>query len=568
MKKCSRGGCANDAEFECLCNNERKIFCRKDNSRHMSEIKANHSNKPLDMKEQLKIQKTLIRTLESSLNTVSHNKKIIFEFTSNLILQLEECVNEKVKQLSYLEKTLQKAISDVRSSVDKMDSCNLKNAFKMTYKKFKAECEKWDLIKITVNTFDAVDSINKWIVVESQIDYLFTNQKIEPFKANIEEDKKIEEPPEELVEEVKNPALSPKIIPALFGNKGPLLNNSNKLICKNRHELKWLVTAPYHNFNKSDNIFITCQNCRDNFSTACWNCTICNYNVCEKCGDSVGINSQKLKCVKNHELFWRPDACFYYELKGNARGFRCTSCNSIKDEAHWHCRECLFDVCIACGKNKRQMPLTFTPKCLKNHKLLTQSTNSSAEIAMALSCCSCKSDINYGSYYACKDCLYFICNKCYDFMNYSIAGHPIIFCQSEHPPRWVKKSKFECDYCFKNLNQEHFNCCFCNYDICFECADMLFNYVIKGTKFTHGPSNHSLEWLKNTLERNNGNPIKCKKCEQGYLNAGMFYCTICDHNICLLCAYDPNGVKLNNKPLNNLLQNGQIFLRQFNILGN
>ncbi|OMJ66782.1 hypothetical protein SteCoe_36254 [Stentor coeruleus] len=572
MRKCSRENCESNAEFECFCNNERKIFCRNDNKKHIAEIKTVHSNKPLDMKEQNKIQKKLIRTLKSQLQIVSHNKKIIFELMLNLISQLEECVNEKVRELSEIEKQLQKAISDI-NYVDKMQSCNLKSVFKMTYKNFKAECKNWDLIKVSLNTFDAQNSIKKLIEIKSQVDKLYTNEKIIPFSS---EPQPIIKPADQpAIKPADQPAIKPADQPAIIPLNQPAqrieANNlptvrQNKIICRNTHELKWLLTAPFQNLKKTESIWIYCECCKAKFSTACWNCITCNYNICEKCGENVGIFSPKLKCSENHELFWRPDADLYYELKGGLHGFRCNTCNSIKDEAHWHCRECDFDICISCGKEKKQIPFTCPPKCLKNHKLMMKDSNLSKPIEMSLSCCKCKSDISKCDYYACEACLYFLCTKCYDYINYSISGHPIMFCQSEHPPHWVQKSKFECDYCFKNLNQEHFNCSFCKYDICFECSNILLNYAIKGDTIKHGQNGHPLEWLSNTIERNNGDPIRCVKCNEGYLGAGMFYCEICRLNICLLCAFDPDDRRLKINQQNNYLQDGQVLLQQFQLL--
>lgn len=566
MKRCSRENCQNKAEFECFCNNERKVFCQKDNSKHISEIKAIHANKPLDLEEQKKIQKILIKTLTEKLEIVLHNKKMILELTSKLITDLEECINEKVKQLSDQEKTLHRIINDIKYNMDEMNSCNLKNTFNMSIKNVKAECKKWDLIKITVNTFNAKQIVDEWVKIESEIDNLITNEKIIFFKGNNEEEEKKRN--EDLPKNDQPKYVDKTFMRSLTFKNKPLVNNFNNMICKAKHELKWLVSAPYENYTQTKSIWVNCQNCKSNFSTSCWNCTICNYNVCESCGISIGISSPKLRCGKYHELFWRPDASFYYQLKGNARGFRCTSCNAIKDEAHWHCQECNFDVCISCGKNKKQIPPTSNPKCLQNH-ILIQNNNSAkpSEICITLSCCSCKKEINNSFYYTCKTCLYFICSKCFDFINYSITGLPILFCQSYHPPLWVKASNFECDYCFKIVNQEHYSCSPCNYHICFECSNIIFNYAIKGVTLMHGSNNHPLEWLNNTIERNNGKQIECVNCKNQFLRAGMFYCSTCKMNICMLCANDPDRKISRNQQQRSLQIDNQFILRQIQLSG-
>ncbi|OMJ65377.1 hypothetical protein SteCoe_38345 [Stentor coeruleus] len=244
-----------------------------------------------------------------------------------------------------------------------MRNCELENAFKMIHKNFKAEFKKWDSIKVSINISDTQRSIKKLKRIERRVDKLYNNQKIIPFSP---ESLDIIQPfTQPIIQSVSSfiiqlvkpdQSIEPMILPFVL---------QNKIICKNTHELKWLLMIPFQNLKNTDSIWIYCECCKAKFSTACWNCTTCNYNVCEKCGENAGIFSPKLKCSENHELFWRPDANLYYELKGGFHGFRCNTCMSVKDEAHWHCRECEFDICISCGKEKKQMPFACPPKCLK-----------------------------------------------------------------------------------------------------------------------------------------------------------------------------------------------------------
>ncbi|OMJ67653.1 hypothetical protein SteCoe_35130 [Stentor coeruleus] len=534
MRRCSVKNCEIEPKFECFCNNEFKILCENHNFRHISEVNTTHSNKYLNLEEQSKIQKKIIEILEEKLETVLHNKKIFFEVSSKFITDLVECINEKVRQLINSEKTLQRLITDVTYNIDEIRNSNLENALRMTHKSFKAECKNWDFINISMNTLDAKNIANEWIKIDDQIDIWFAKDTVKPFTSTLKQEEK------KYNDSYSNNKQEKDTINKVYNRSStiktdPLLNNYNVLICKNKHELEWLVLAPYNNYANSDSIWITCKNCEAKFSTACWSCSICNYNVCEKCGINIGIPSPKLRCERSHELFWRPDANLYYELKNNINGFKCKSCCAIKHEAHWHCRECNFDICISCGKNQKQVPYIYNPRCLKNHQLIKNPTSASF-FSVAISCAKCRNDISKCSYYACNTCLYFICNKCYDLMNFSAAGHPVLFCQSEHPSRWVQKSTFKCNYCLINFNQEHFSCSSCNYNICYECSNLLFNYVTKGCVIVHGQDDHRLEWSKNSLEKNNKKTITCSQCCKNYLGTGMFYCRICNFDICMLCA--------------------------------
>lgn len=139
--------------------------------------------------------------------------------------------------------------------------------------------------------------------------------------------------------------------------------------------------------------------------------------MCEGCGLNKGLPSQKMKCDNNHELLWRPDADMFYESKGQEHKFKCRSCNLFKDEAHWHCRSCEYDICQSCGINKGQSSLCGSTKCSNNHQLshsIARAVNLGGLIlAPKCNCCG----VNFsGSSYTCDQCSYYLCPDCYSFI--------------------------------------------------------------------------------------------------------------------------------------------------------
>jgi hypothetical protein len=234
----------------------------------------------------------------------------------------------------------------------------------------------------------------------------------------------------------------------------------------------------------------------------------------------------------------------FYEFKGAGHSFKCKECNLIKNEPNWHCRTCEFDICQNCGINHNYNPFGSGIKCKNNHPLVKSVIRSATigNLQLIPKCDCCKENFS-GDGYICSECNYILCNSCYVFYTYPTAGHPVFRCQNSHLLRWNPTSQFQCDICFQKPTQEHYRCKECNFDICMRCSDILLKNIVENVKKTHGPNQHPLVWVGNMKDRTGGASGQCVSCNIQFKNAGMFCCTQCSNNYCLLCYDDPNRAK-------------------------
>ena len=168
-------------------------------------------------------------------------------------------------------------------------------------------------------------------------------------------------------------------------------------------------------------------------------------------------------------------------------------------------------------------------------------------------CKSCNSHFS-GNCFSCDSCNFVLCPDCHKFQTLPVAGHPILRCQSAHLLRWAPSSKFICDLCCVEKDEERYRCKRCNYDICAQCSEILVDIIIQNTNKTHGQANHPLKWNPVPSLSNNGNPVTCGICKIPYKRAGMFSCVTCDSHYCLQCYNDPNRPKPQVRNYNSLAQ--------------
>ena len=166
----------------------------------------------------------------------------------------------------------------------------------MSQAQAKAECSNWNsLITVYLNSEDLRLSIKEWSKIDSELDYLFSNnpikQKSEMFKKNVAQTSDYPSfiPTKEIftpnASGQKDPArpnpvdLYPKNLPkkesfrqisteipskhaennsassyVLSPDKRPPVHSKTlplRLTCDNNHDLKWSVTTPFVYFNKS-----------------------------------------------------------------------------------------------------------------------------------------------------------------------------------------------------------------------------------------------------------------------------------------------------------------------------
>lgn len=565
MASCSRLNCSEKAKFECICRSERKYYCQADLITHLGDSSTVHTTKALENQDKAQVQREVLKALTKITCKIKEEKKKILCDFSRMISQLEERGRTVSRNMSDYEKSLEKAINDIKVNSDSIPDSNLKKTLSMGLEEAKTECLKWDLISISLNSNEMKTMIEEWATVVSDIDYLFTNKtdikSSQQKKFNSEyptfipqKERVIERTNSGIVNQENTPRASvrpmPPVNPNLPQTPETKISRDVVLRCKTNHELRWMITVPFIYYKKSKSFWIKCDNCSRTFSSSCWHCDNCNYDLCEACGLNKGVSSLKLKCGNNHELLWRPEANMFYEFKGQGHNFSCKSCREVKNETHWHCRQCEYDICQKCGSEKGQAPLSSGSKCNNSHPLIKSSirTANVGGLLLIPKCKCCQKNFE-GECYLCQQCNYIICPDCNTFYNYPAAGHPVFRCQASHLLRWNPTGNFQCDYCYGKMTQERYRCKECNFDVCMKCADILLCVVIKSEQKTHGPNNHPLIWIGDTSQRNGGNPITCNMCGLNFKKAGMFGCNNCQNNYCLLCYNDPNRPKPNPQAL-------------------
>ena len=132
--------------------------------------------------------------------------------------------------------------------------------------------------------------------------------------------------------------------------------------------------------------------------------------------------------------------------------------------------------------------------------------------------------------------------------------HPIIFCFT--PERIKKGHNWNCNKCLYRYCSQFpsFFCTFCDYDLCQNCIGKYkINQVEinKKTSEVETNQNNQFEWqniypehkhfLTLVLKRNKNFSWKCNKCLKIYKNdESLFYCSLCDFNICKDCINKDN----------------------------
>jgi hypothetical protein len=550
MSKCSRLNCPESPSFECVCRSERKLFCNNDLILHLQDTSITHSPQPMAKTTDPRVLALLISTLESCRSEVQSQKKQVMEDFSRSLLALEERGKAVLRQLSDYEKNLAKAISDLKTAPNALCESNMKKTLSLSFADAQSECQSWTPCQLSLNSQELKTSIRQWADISEDFEYIFTTKaKPAPPRSKSTVDsaypafrpEKVDlKGPEEAktfvhASSLKSPPPADPPNPRHSVPPSPA-SSAKTLTCSKKHPLTWSTTVPFQYFNQSKSFWIECDGCHKSFSSSCWHCAECSFDLCENCGNSQGKPAPKLKCDKNHELLWRPETDMYYEFKQQGHNFRCRECRGTKDQAHWHCRSCDYDICQDCGVNHNYNPLTGKIKCKAGHPLVQTATRVASIGGMILvPKCSCCSQQFNGDAFTCGQCNYMICPDCYRFFTFPTAGHPIFRCQSGHLLRWAPTSQFSCDSCMGTFTQERYRCKECNADMCMRCANIMMDLVMENPSKTHGPNNHPLVWTMNP-----GGPTDCGKCGQTIRRIGMYRCKECPSAYCMLCYNDPN----------------------------
>lgn len=566
MLRCAKISCPEKPSFVCICRNEEKYYCNMDLANHLRDTSTRHDPKPIAKQLDQKVAAIVVSSLEKLKVDINQQHKRVLEDFSRSMTLLEEKARSVMRSLSDCEKSVEKAISDVKTGANALESSNLNRVLDLSLEEAKIECTDWQLVNVCMNSDDLRTSIKEWARIESDLDYLFTERQ-RTVKTETKAPKTVSyDNYPQAHQKTESLSLGPKSndeYPPAFQKKERLSTGPEKqdspakpnppiarastlkvLKCQKNHELKWSVTTSFAYYAKTKSFWISCDLCKSTYSKSGWNCRECSYDVCEECGLKQGAGCPKVKCPSNHELLWRPDVNMHYEFKGKGHNYSCSRCKSQKDDPHWHCRQCEFDICQTCGTDLGYIPIIPKIACKNSHSLQEETLNGimigNSTIGMKCKCCQ-KAFV--GKCFTCNPCSYIICPECYDFFKRPAAGHPVLRCQDGHLLRWAATSAFVCDYCCSKKTQERYRCKECDFDACTECADILVNLVLKNDSKTHGQNGHPLVWNANPSLRTGGNPVDCNLCSIKFRKAGMFSCTMCANNYCVLCFNNPNRPK-------------------------
>ena len=138
------------------------------------------------------------------------------------------------------------------------------------------------------------------------------------------------------------------------------------------------------------------------------------------------------------------------------------------------------------------------------------------------------------------------------FINFPIKidahEHPLLLCICKRPGGW------ECDKCSNSYeNTPSFYCTYCDYDLCQKClGEYKLNQVkicernSKVFNIIRNESNNNIQWQRkfpchkhslSLIYKTKKSSWTCNKCSNKYHNSdkSLYYCSICDYNICDKC---------------------------------
>lgn len=316
--------------------------------------------------------------------------------------------------------------------------------------------------------------------------------------------------------------------------------------CDSGHDLKWHNDVPYFYYETFGTWKINCNKCHKKFSNSCWHCRECKYDLCEQCGNTRNMVPKKLYCSEPEpkELMWRCDVNNFYGKTFGCYSFSCNECGVVSEDAHWHCRNCLFDICRKCGlKRDYQYPISEL-NCRKGHVLKIEHEVAriySIKYGTTPKCDDCRSEITSASYH-CEDCDYDLCADCSGFGLKPLGPHPAFMCSEEHQLHYYDSQSFystmgldksfRCNSCKELKSEECFHCKKCKFDICTDCSDTLSKLIFKDSTVTCD-NGHLLYWNPKSCKNYSGSAFSCNDCAEISKDIGSFNCAECNYDLCI-----------------------------------
>lgn len=538
---CSVQTCPIRASFECTCQNSNKLFCKDHLISHLSTSAPPHNNRQIEVAPDPQVASLVISTLEGLSEKIKISIKQLTDDFVHELSEIETRFRFILDTLNEYSKVMNKLILDIKTDPSSISDSRIKVTLFSEVNYAKIELAKWDVFSFSLNNSGLSESIKKWGYVKEDFKYLFT---IEQKKVIIKIDGQINKVVSNNLIENKKICDDLTLPNYNFAQRLSLptanIRQPKKLFCLHNHELKWSTNIPFKYFDLCKSFSILCYLCKKEFSSSCWHCSKCSYDICESCGESKGVYPDKLKCSNNHELLWYPDTPHYYKSINKGRRFKCRSCDLIKSQSNWHCRQCNFDICSVCAKKKGREPLITLLKCENNHDLVIKNLKTSEVNGFTYTpICNYCEEKAVGDGKICETCDYVVCMNCEYYYISNSPGHPLITCHNGDTMRWTQVEGFRCNACFREFEDEHYKCKKCNLNLCSECSDTLMKCVLFREPKSHWENNHLLKW---NWSAGSENVTMCSFCMVFYMT-GMFCCTACDLKFCLLCYNDPKRLR-------------------------
>mmetsp|Transcript_12722 Transcript_12722/g.12856 ORF Transcript_12722/g.12856 Transcript_12722/m.12856 type:complete len:607 (-) Transcript_12722:23-1843(-) len=314
--------------------------------------------------------------------------------------------------------------------------------------------------------------------------------------------------------------------------------------CDSGHALTWANDVPFHYKEITGSWNIICDFCGKKFSNGSWHCRDCKFDVCEECGLAKNMTPPKLLCSESKELLWKCDVVQYYIANYGSRSYSCNECQQAGEDAHWHCRTCLYDLCRKCGTKKGYKYPRFDVTCRKGHHLSIEHKIVEiyeAKYGCTPRCDECRTGIDYACQH-CSECDYDLCDSCFNYYSAPIGPHPGFLCPEDHILHYTdsasyyesigKPKNFVCNGCKMTKAEECFHCRKCCFDLCNECADSLALFL--SSPYTKKCENdHLLLWNNKTSKNYSGGAYGCNVCGEIYSKVGSLSCSQCLYDICI-----------------------------------
>lgn len=507
---CIYNGCRAFAEAQCQCQGFKMLLCNKHLAEHL-EIPISHESLIFLEQDGKKVVLTYFGKFKAKAE--KFRIKVLKEL-SEVIGIAQNCAKETLKKIRVFEMEIEEMVCNVINS--KNCITRLTQIFAMSEEKAIKECKNWELTSFISKSNEMFPYLSSWCDFSFDLTPLYEIPSEPAYKIS----------PIQKISQHKS-SVFPEKNPLNISRIGHSISQKSfeeaTLRCLKGHSLKWSYVVPHLYAIKSKGYYINCSLCEIQYSKPSWHCDQCDYNVCEECSDGFDIKSPQLECMNSHVLLWRSDVSMYYQQNRREHYAVCNICQISKDEDHWHCRECCYDICQECAYNAGFSPIIIPALCKENHPLIEKTS------AFGCSCNKCN-DFIVDIYYACTNCTYFLCEKCYKESCASIPAHPIVSCGSVllHTIRWKNTMEFMCRFCLCKKTEECFFCEICNFAACADCSYTLILEIMSNVKILDSRG-HEILW---NSRHKKSFCIECKKIYQ----SGAFRCNICKEDICVPCS--------------------------------